>query len=78
MKIKITLDSLCTDSVTVLTTRVFEENGEEYAFPPHARAYYNHAKGREQLEAELTEPYLSAVFAVWGNEPTLEYEEENE
>lgn len=71
MKTEIILDALCGDSVTVLETKVFENDGEEYRMAPHAKAYENSAAGREVLKTELAEPYLSAVLAVWGDTPTV-------
>lgn len=75
MNTKINLERLNEQSVTVMTTRTFEDNGQEFATPPHARAYVNNASDREQLKADLPEPFLSAVFAVWGDAPTVFSEE---
>ncbi len=34
-------------------------------------AYVNSVYGRERLQSEVSEPYLSAVMAVWGAAPTV-------
>ena len=39
------------------------------------RSYANSANGRKQVQEEIAEPYLSAVMAVWGEEPTVFPEE---
>jgi len=71
MKTTIKLDLLTTDRVTLMTTRTFEDQGQEYETPPHAKAYINSVDGRDELMAEVPEPYLSAVLAVWGEKPTV-------
>ena len=38
----------------------------------HAKAYMNSERGRAELAEEVSEPYLSAVLSVWGEEPTVE------
>jgi len=35
------------------------------------RWYYNTTEQRQKLAAEVPEPYLSAVMAVWGGTPTV-------
>lgn len=75
MTIETSLDVLTPDSVTVKTTKIFEDGGETYRMPPHAKAYINSGAGRAELETEVTEPYLSAVLAVWGDAPTVFPEE---
>lgn len=69
--IQITLDALCKKSVSVHTRKVMEVDGEEYALAPNAKGYVNSVEGREQLAGEVPEPYLSAVFAVWGDVPVI-------
>ena len=34
-------------------------------------AYVNSARGRALIEAECTEDIVKAVFAVWGDKPTV-------
>ena len=78
MEIKnvITVDNLTTLSVSVKTQRVLiEDNDIETALGlPSRKAYTNSNDGRTELAAEVTEPYFSAILAVWGEELV---EEEN-
>lgn len=70
---KITLDMLTQDSVSVKTQRYVVVDGQEYAVgEPHRRAYANSARGRQAVENEVPEPQRSAIFAVWGDEPTVD------
>jgi len=74
---KITLDMLTETSVSVKTQKYVEDGGVEYAVgEPHRRAYVNSERGRAEIAAELPEPYLSAVLAVWGEAPTV-FEDNN-
>jgi len=69
---KIMLDMLTQDSVSVKTQRYVVVEGVEYPIgEPHRRAYANSARGRQAVENEVPEPQRSAIFAVWGSEPTI-------
>lgn len=72
MEIKnvITVDNLTTESVSVKTQRTLvEDNGIETALGlPSRKAYMNSENGRAELAAEASEPYFSAILAVWGEE----------
>lgn len=68
MVTKTTLDMLTETGVSVKTQKYVEDGGVEYAVgEPHRRAYVNSERGRAEIAAELPEPYLSAVLAVWGD-----------
>ena len=67
MKQNISLDLLTEQSVTVMTTRTFEDNGQEFTTPPHAKAYMNSKRGREEVTAEVPEPFAAAILAAWGD-----------
>lgn len=72
IKTRISLDVLNEYSVTVKTRQYMELEGEELNVGElHARAYANSERGRAELAEEVPEPYLSAVLAVWGEEPTV-------
>ena len=72
IKTRISLDVLNEYSVTVKTQQYMELEGEELNVGElHARAYANSERGRAELAEEVPEPYLSAVLAVWGDEPTV-------
>lgn len=69
IKTRINLDVLNEYSVTVKTQKYMELEGEELNVGElHARAYPNSERGRAELAEDVPEPYLSAVFAVWGDE----------
>jgi hypothetical protein len=69
---KITLDALTSDSVSVQKQKYTIVDGKEYPIgEPWRRAYVNSIQGRQQLQAEVSEPYLSAIMAVWGDAPTV-------
>lgn len=69
---KITLDMLTQDSVSVKTQRYVVIDGQEYPIgEPHRRAYVNSVRGRQAVQDEVPEPHRSAIFALWGDEPTI-------
>ena len=69
---KITLDMLTQDSVSLKKQQYATVEGKEYPIgEPWRRAYTNSVQGREQVQAEVPEPYLSAIMAVWGDTPTV-------
>lgn len=73
---KYTLDMLTQDSVSVKIQKYVEVEGAEYPIgEPWRRAYVNSAAGRAQVEAELPEAQQNAIFAVWGDTPTVAEEE---
>lgn len=70
---KITLDMLTENSVSIKKQKYVVYNGEEYPVgQPWRRAYVNSERGRQQVQEEVPEPYRSAIFAVWGDTPTIE------
>ena len=69
---KITLDMLTQDSVSVKRQHYTTSDEQESAIgDPWRRAYVNSVQGRAQVQAEVQEPYLSAIMAIWGNTPTI-------
>jgi len=69
---KITLDMLTENSVSIKKQKYIVQDGTEYLIgQPWRRAYVNSEKGRQRIEEEVPEPYRSAIFAVWGDEPTV-------
>lgn len=68
----ISLDELNQNSVSVVTRKYIEEEGVKYFVGDiHRRAYVNSEEGRQEINQELAEPYLSAVMTVWGDTPTV-------
>ena len=75
IKNKISLDALNENSVTVKTQQYIEVDGKAlHVGELHAKAYINSEGGRAELMEEVFEPYLSAVLAVWGEEPKVKEE----
>ena len=75
IKNKISLDALNENSVTVKTQQYIEVDGKAlHVGELHAKAYMNSERGREELAQDVLEPYLSAVLAVWGEEPKVKEE----
>ena len=69
---KIILDMLTQDSVSLKKQQYATVDGKEYPIgQPWRRAYINSVQGRAQVQAEVPEPYKSAIFAVWGDSPTV-------
>ena len=69
---KKTIDMLTTDSVSILTQKFIEEDGEMLQVGKnHRRAYANSQSGREDLEENEPEDVVNAVFAIWGDAPTI-------
>ena len=66
------IENLGIDSVSVLTKNFIEYNGTKFQVGGnHRKAYVNSERGRKEIMSELGEPYLSAVMAVWGDNPTV-------
>lgn len=71
MQETIILQDLDKRKVNVLIQKSMEVEGQVVPVSNHRCAYINSARGREQLTAELPEPYRSAVLAVWDDTPTV-------
>ena len=72
IKKEISLDELDVYKVSVETKQFVEVDGVLYQIgTPHRRAYSNSSQDRLLISEELAEPYLSAVMAVWDDEPTV-------
>ncbi len=69
---KITLDMLTQDSVSVKTQKYIVIEGKEYPIgEPNRKAYINSIRGRKEVEEELPKAYKNAIFAIWGDTPTV-------
>jgi hypothetical protein len=69
---KKTVDRLTPDSVSILTQKFTEVDGVEMQVGQnHRKAYVNSAAGRQDLQDTEPEEVVEAVFAMWGNEPTI-------
>lgn len=68
----ITIDNLTQDRVTIKKQNYTAVDGVEYAISLiNAKAYENTTNGRTDVHAEITEPYLSAILAMWEATPTV-------
>jgi len=72
IKDKITLDALSDRAVTIKTQRYIDENGTQVNVGDlHAVGYVNSEYGRRILQADVSDPYLSAILAIWGDTPKV-------
>jgi len=66
------LDMLSEESVSLRRQTFVTVEGVEYAVgDPWRRSYVNNTSGRIQVKNEVPEPYKAAIFAVWGESPTV-------
>lgn len=72
---KYTLDNLNQDNVSVSKQTYIDYMGQQYPIGQIWRkAYQNSVDGRTQIVAELPQAQVTAIFAVWGDEPTVNVE----
>lgn len=70
---KITLDMLNQDSVSVKKQEFTTIDGAEYPIgQPHRKAYINSIRGRKEVQNELPQEQKNAIFALWGDTPTVD------
>jgi len=70
---KYTLDNLNQNSVSVKKQQAETVNNVEYLIgQPWRRGYVNSTQGRIQVQAEVPEPYTTAIMTVWGDTPTVD------
>lgn len=68
----ITIVNLTTDSVSIKRQNMYLVDGVEYAVGNGIyKAYINELNSRNELEAEVPEPYKSAIMSIWGTSPTV-------
>lgn len=66
------LDMLTQDSVSIRKQNYTTIDGKEYPIgEPWRGAYANSTQGRAEVTVEVSEPYKTAIFAVWGDMPTV-------
>ena len=72
METKIILNNLTVDHVDVICQKVITIDGVTHNLDlPCANAYINDAFDRSRIKEDLPENYQAAVFAVWGETPTI-------
>lgn len=70
---RVTIDMLTSESVSILSQKYVTIDGvDTQVGDNHRKAYANSKAGREELRGEQTADVVNAVFAIWGNEPTVE------
>lgn len=64
MRTEYIIDNLTVSSVSIKSQKFYEQYplGE-----PHRKAYINSESSRHELELEVPENQVNAVFIVWGN-----------
>lgn len=71
---KKTIDMLTVNSVSIATDKFIELDGQEQQVGErHRISYENSVDGRNKIQDEQPENIVSAVLAIWGNVPTVEY-----
>lgn len=69
METKIIIDRLTNESVNVIWQQYIIVDGEAYKVGDNERgSFLNSEIDRVRLQEKVQEPYLSAIFAVWGDE----------
>lgn len=72
------LDLLTPKHVNVLKTNWVIYNGKKTQLGSNFRKSYSNSNlGRSELIKDLEEPYLSAVLALWGDTPTVFYNDDD-
>jgi hypothetical protein len=73
MNEKFTVDMLTSYSVSLKKQNFAMVDGIEYAIgEPWRKAYVNSTSGRAEVESEVSDPYKTAIFAIWGDTPTVD------
>lgn len=77
IKVKKTVDMLTTDSVSILTQKFIDVDGvETQVGENHRCSYANSLTGRQDLQKQEPQDVVNSVFAIWGDVPTINEEEE--
>ena len=77
IKEKKTVDMLKKDSVSILTQKFIYVGGvETQVGENHRCSYVNSKTGRNALQKQEPHDVVNSVFAIWGDVPTINEEEE--
>lgn len=69
---KYTIKNLTQDNAQVLKQTYIEYDGQQYPVgETWSRGYVNSIAGRQQIINELPQAQQNAMFAVWGDTPTV-------
>ena len=72
------LEQLTADSVNVVTVSYARVNSKNCEISRERMSYPNSTMGRELISKAIPKEYLSAVLAVWGDNPTMDNPENKE
>ena len=66
------VDMLTKDSVSIITKKFIDVDGiKTQVGENHRCAYVNSERGRVKISEEQPEEVVNAVFAIWGDTPTV-------
>lgn len=69
---KITIERLTENEAEIKKQKYIKIKNVEYSIgEPWRKAYINTTGGREEVNRELEEKYQNAIFAIWGDTPTI-------
>lgn len=69
---KIIIDNLTENGVSIKKQQYIVYDKKEYAIGEIVtKAYANSIRGRQLLIEEVTEPYKTIIFMIWGDVPTV-------
>jgi GTP-sensing pleiotropic transcriptional regulator CodY len=72
MEERVYLDMLTQNNVDVRKQNIAIIDGKEYAVGDiYRKNYQNTERDRQEVLDEVPEPYSTAIFAVWGDTPTV-------
>ncbi len=72
MQLKKIVDMLTEESVSIVTQKYMQYEGETVQVGKnHRKGYSNSAAGRTELAREEPKEVVEAVFAIWGDTPTV-------
>lgn len=69
---KYSIEQLTENTVNIEIRTYADIEGQEYLLRTEGKCYANSPIGREQVEEELPGNISAAIFAVWGDTPSVE------
>lgn len=70
---KITISLLTENLVSIIRKKYMTIDGVETQVGENERiSYSNSSIGRQKVVSDIGEPYSTAIFAIWGDQPTVE------
>ena len=65
------LEFLTVNTVNVIIIKTLELNDKIYELERNRICYSNSPIGRDMVIEKLHQQYVNAIFAIWGDEPTV-------